>query len=57
MLTLEVKSLSTSFHKYLDHMLVKFEQNRMVRLYKILSFFKKNAILENVSVTETTVWC
>ena len=26
-----LKSLHTLFDKYLDHMLVKFEQNRMVR--------------------------
>ena len=30
-LTLKVKSLHTLFGKYLDHMLVKFEQNRVIR--------------------------
>ena len=37
-----LKSLHTLFDGYLDHMLVKFEQNRMVRIYKILSFLIKN---------------
>ena len=35
-----LKSLHKLFDKYLDHMLVKFEQNRVV-LNKILSFFTK----------------
>ena len=34
-----LKSLHTLFDKYLDHMLVKFEQNRMVQ---ILCFLTKN---------------
>ena len=64
-----LKSLHTLFDKYLDHMLVKFEQNRMVQITRNLELFakKKNqvyenhfwqsvdAILENVSVAETIV--
>ena len=35
-------SLHTFFDKYLDHMLVKFEQNRMVRtIEKFELFYKK----------------
>ena len=42
MLTLEVyKSLHSLFDKYLDHMLVKFEQNRMVRTIKKFVFYDK----------------
>ena len=37
-----LKSLHTLFNKQLDHMLVKFEQNRMARKYIILSFLAKN---------------
>ena len=35
-----LKFLHTLFDKYLDHMLVKFEQNRVVQT--ILSFLTKN---------------
>ena len=62
-----LKSLHTLFDKYLDHMLVKFEQNRMVwTVQKFVLFWQKivnhfwqsfDAILEDVSVTETIVWC
>ena len=55
------------FDKYLDHMLVKFEQNRMVRTIQKFELFDKkminhfwqidDAILEDVSVTETIVSC
>ena len=48
-------------------MLVKFEQNRMVRITQNFELFDKkminhfwqsvDAILEDVSVTETIVWC
>ena len=42
MLTLEVlKSLHTLFDKYLDHMLVKFEQKSMVRTLQNFEFFDK----------------
>ena len=34
-----LKSLHTLFDKYLDHELVKFEQNRMVRKVQILVLF------------------
>ena len=34
-----LKSLHTLFDKYLDHMLFKFEQNRVLRNIQILSFF------------------
>ena len=70
MLTLEVlKSLHILFDKYLDHMLVKFEQIRICVWFKLQNFdrFDKkmvnhfwlsvDAILEDVSVTETIVWC
>ena len=56
-----LKSLHTLFGKYLDHMLVKYEQNRMVRniqyfeplVKKWLTIFEKSvdAILKAVSVT------
>ena len=37
-----LKSLQTLFDKYLDNMLVKFEQNRMIwERYKILSVLEK----------------
>ena len=61
-----LKSLHTLFDKYLDHMLVKFEQNSTVRTIKNLSFLTKmvnhfwqsvDAILEDVPVTETIVCC
>ena len=39
-----LKSLHTLFDKYLDHMLVKFEQNRMVQTIHNIELFcqKKN---------------
>ena len=62
-----LKSLHTLFDKYLDHMLVEFEQNHMVRtIQNFEPFWQKmvyhfwqsiDAILEDVSVTETIVWC
>ena len=70
-----LKSLHTLFDKYLDHMLVKYDQNCMVQTVQSFDFFDKkwltifyqkmvnhfwkriDAILENVSVTETIVWC
>ena len=36
-----LKSLHTLFDKYLDHMLVKFEQNRMVRTIRNFELFGK----------------
>ena len=36
-----LKSLHTSFDKFLDHMLVKFEQNRMVQTIQNFVFFDK----------------
>ena len=36
-----LKSLHTLFDKYLDHMLVKFEQNRMVGTIQNFAFFDK----------------
>ena len=55
-----LKSLRTLFNKYLDHMLMKFEQNRMVKNIQNFEFFGKNwltiflervdAILEDVAV-------
>ena len=36
-----LKSLHTLFDKYLDHMLVKFEQNRMVRTIQNFELFDK----------------
>ena len=59
-------SLHTLFDKYVDHMLVKFEQNCMVPTIQNFELFEKkmvnhfwqsvDAILEDVSVTETIVW-
>ena len=37
-----LKSLRTLFDKYLDHMLVKFEQDRMVQINQIFSFLATN---------------
>ena len=61
-----LKSLHSLFDKYLDHMLVKFEQNRMVQTIPIFKLFDKkmvnhfwqsvDTILKDVSVTETIVW-
>ena len=58
------KSLHTLFLKYLDHMLVKFEQNQIIQNFelfdkKMVNYFWQNvdAILEDVSVTKTIVWC
>ena len=36
-----LKSLHTLFDKYLDHMLVKFEQNRVVRSIQNFELFDK----------------
>ena len=59
-----LKSLHTFLQKCLYHMLVKFEQNRMVKTTRNVELFDKkqvfenhfwqsaNAILEGVSVTE-----
>ena len=62
-----LKSLHTLFDNYLNHMLVNFEQNRMVRTiqncelfdHKMLNHFWQSIddILEDVPVTETIVWC
>ena len=62
-----LQSLHTLFEKYLDHMLVKFEQNRMVRTVEDTELFDKkmvhnfwqrvDAIFKDVSVTETIVLC
>ena len=55
-----LKSLHTLFDKYLDHMLVKFEQNPVVRNIQNFELFGKkwltiwerdDAILQDVSVT------
>ena len=37
-----LKSLHTLFDMYLDHMLVKFEQSRIVQTTQILELFDKN---------------
>ena len=62
-----LKSLHTLFDTYLDHMLTKFEPNRMVRDVQKFELFEKkkrvqrpfrqsvDAILQNVSVAET-IW-
>ena len=62
-----LKSLHTLFDKYLDHMLVNFEQNRMVQTIQNFVLFDKkmvnhfwqsvDAILQDVSVVEAIVWC
>ena len=36
-----LKSLHILFYKYLDHMLVKFKQNRMVRTIQNIELFDK----------------
>ena len=45
-----LKLLHTLFDKYLDHMLVKFEQNRMVRTKQNFELFDKKwlTIFDNV---------
>ena len=62
-----LKSLHILFDKYLDYMLVKFEQNRMVGIIQNFVFFDKkmvknfwqsaDATLEDVSETEIIVGC
>ena len=61
-----LKSYHTFFDKYLDHILIKFEQNRKVQtIQKFVLFDKKwltifdNVLTPfwNISVTETFVWC
>ena len=39
-----LKSLHTLFDKYLDHMLVKFEQNCMVQTTRNFELFDKNRV-------------
>ena len=39
-----LKSLHTLFDKYLDHILVKFEQNRMVGNIQIFELFGKQMV-------------
>ena len=53
-----LKSLHILFDKYLDHMLVKFEQNCMVGTVHNFELFGKSvdAILEAVPVAKTIVW-
>ena len=52
-----LKSRHTLFDKYLDHMLVEFEQNRIVQTIQNFELFDKNGdqFLEVVSVTKTIV--
>ena len=61
-----LKSLHTLFDKYLNHKLVKYEQNRMVQTAQNFELFDKKWLtfltkcwrhLEDVSVTEIIVWC
>ena len=40
-----LKSFFTLFDKYLDHMLMKFEQNRMVQTVQNLELFDKKKIV------------
>ena len=42
-----LKSLHKLFDKYLDHMLVKFEHNRMVQTTRNFELFDKNRVFEN----------
>ena len=59
-----LKSLHTLFHKYLDHMLVKFEQNRAVRTIQFLELFdqkKKKKMINHFwqsvdAILETFLW-
>ena len=39
-----LKSLHTLFDKYLDHMLAKFKQNRMVQTARNFELFDKNRV-------------
>ena len=64
-----LKSLLKLFYTCLDHVLVKFEQNRMVKSIQNFKLFDRkpgflklflpsfDAILEEVSVSETIVEC
>ena len=62
-----LKSVRTLFDKYLDHMLLKFEQNGKVRniqnfeLFgkKIVNYFEERVytVLEDVALTQTIVRC
>ena len=47
------------FGNYLDHMLVKFEQNRMVQTIQNFELFVESvdAILEDVFVTQMIIRC
>ena len=44
-----LKSLHTLFDKYLDHMLVKFEQNRMVQTIQNFELFDKKKMVNHFS--------
>ena len=61
-----LKSLHTLFDKYLDHMLVTFDQIYCPNHTKFCAFWQKmvnnfwqivDAILEDVFVTQTIIWC
>ena len=47
-----LKSLHTSFYKYLDHMLVKYEQNCMVRTTRNFELFDKKPDLKKTFLTK-----
>ena len=60
-----LKSLNTLFDKYLDYMLVQFEQNRMVQNIQNFELFRKkwltilervDAILKDVKNLKTTIF-
>ena len=51
-----LKSFHKLFDKYLDHMLVKFEQNRMVQTTRILSFLTKTGFLKTLDKALTPFW-
>ena len=50
------KSLYTLFDKYLDHMLVKFEQNGMVRSIQNIELFDKKQCLIILDKVLTLFW-
>ena len=63
----QLKSLHTLFDKSLDHMLMKFEQTRMVRTIQNFELYDKKRLTildkvltplwKTISATEKIVWC
>ena len=51
-----LNSLHTLFDKYLDHVLVKFEQNRMVRTIQTLEYFDQKKCFTIFGKVLTLFW-